>query len=105
VYALRGDFDDAYRDASPGTHLNAHIVRSYFERGVRFYDMGPGDREYKQRWATVTTERDTFWVFNRTPYATALYAVEQHAVPSVRRARAWWRGPEAQVSPEVPSRP
>lgn len=92
VYALRGDFDERYRDASPGTHLNAHIVRTYFEDGVRLYDMGPGESEYKQRWATRIDDLDTFIVFHRTPYARALFTVEHHAVPRLRRARGWLQG-------------
>lgn len=92
VYALRSDFDEQYRDASPGAHLNAVIVRSYFERGVRRYDMGPGDSEYKQRWATGTRTFDTYWLFNRTLYARAVYAFERRAIPPLRRARTWWSG-------------
>ena len=91
VYALRSDFDGRYREASPGAYLNAHIVRTYFERGVRIYDMGPGDREYKQRWATSAKEHETFWLFSRTPYGLALYNMERRAVPPLRRAREWWR--------------
>jgi hypothetical protein len=95
VYALRSDFDEQDGAASPGAHLNACIVRAYFDEGVSVYDMGPGDREYKQRWATAATERDAFWLFNRTPYATALYTMERRAVPRLRRVRDWWRGPSA----------
>jgi CelD/BcsL family acetyltransferase involved in cellulose biosynthesis len=98
VYALRSDFDDAHRGSSPGAHLNAFIIRAYFDSDVAVYDMGPGDREYKQRWATSTTERDAFWLFNRAPYATALYAMERRAVPQLRRLRAWWRGPKERMS-------
>lgn len=88
VYALRSDFDDRHRDASPGTYLNQHITRAYFDSNVRVYDMGPGDSEYKERWATGATELDTFWVFNRSFYPTALYRMEQQVLPRVRRARA-----------------
>jgi CelD/BcsL family acetyltransferase involved in cellulose biosynthesis len=95
VYALRGDFDERYRDASPGAYLNAHIVRTYFERGIRHYDMGPGESEYKQRWATRIADLDTFIIFHRTPYARALYALEHHAIPRLRRAREWLRGTSA----------
>src|SRR5262249_54918013 len=91
VYALRSDFDEQYRDASPGAHLNAFIVRAYFERDVRVYNMGPGDSEYKRRWANYTCQQDTFWVFNRNLYGVALYNLERRGVPRLRRARAWLR--------------
>jgi CelD/BcsL family acetyltransferase involved in cellulose biosynthesis len=92
TYALRSDFDERLRDASPGAYLNYQIIRTYFERAVRVYDMGPGDSEYKQRWATSQREFDSFWIFNRTPYPTAVYNVERRAVPLLRHARDWWRG-------------
>jgi hypothetical protein len=92
VVALRSDFDERYAEASPGAHLHHAIVRAYFERGIRRYDMGPGDSDYKMRWATGVRELDTFWLFNRTPYATTLYAMERRAIPRLRRAHAWLRG-------------
>jgi hypothetical protein len=68
-----------------------HIICRYFEQRVHVYDMGPGDSEYKQRWATAAREHETFWLFKRTPYALALYNMERRAVPPLRRAREWWR--------------
>ncbi len=91
VYALRSDFDDHYRDASPGAYLNEQIVRTYFERRLRAYEMGPGDNAYKQRWATGTTALDDFSFFSRRPYPMTVYTLEQHAVPRLRQARNWWR--------------
>jgi CelD/BcsL family acetyltransferase involved in cellulose biosynthesis len=91
VYALRSDFDEQYRDASPGAHLNACIVRAYFDGHVRLYDMGPGESAYKQRWATGAKEFDSFRLFKRSPYGLVLYNTEQRAVPQLRRAREWWR--------------
>jgi CelD/BcsL family acetyltransferase involved in cellulose biosynthesis len=91
VYALRSDFDDRYREASPGAYLNEQIIRAYFAQPLRAYDMGPGDNAYKQRWATGAAEFDDFSFFSRRPYAMTVYAVEQHAVPRLRQAREWWR--------------
>lgn len=90
VYALRSDFDDRYREASPGAYLNDQIVRAYFEGNVRTYDMGPGDNVYKQRWANGARELDNLSFFSRRPYPLTVYAFEQHAAPHLRRAREWW---------------
>lgn len=92
IYALRSDFDDRYREASPGAYLNDCIVRSYFERNVDVYDMGPGKNPYKQRWATGEREFDEFSFFARRAYARTVYTLEQHAVPRLRQMREWWRG-------------
>ncbi|MFQ5667700.1 MAG: GNAT family N-acetyltransferase [Candidatus Binatia bacterium] len=92
VYALRSDFDDRYREASPGAYLNDRIIRNYFDRKVQVYDMGPGDNPYKQRWANSVEEFDNFSLFSHGPYALTVYTLEQHAVPHLRQARNWWRG-------------
>jgi CelD/BcsL family acetyltransferase involved in cellulose biosynthesis len=91
VYALRSDFVDRYRDASPGAYLNYQIIRTYFCEELRAYDMGAGDNAYKQRWANERRQLDTFTVFGRSAYARALYRVERYAIPCVRQARRWWR--------------
>ena len=99
IYALRSDFDDRYREASPGAYLNDRIVRTYFERDVDIYDMGPGDNPYKQRWATGARELDQFSFFNQRPYAMTVYALEQHAVPRLRQMRDWWRRDQRAPAP------
>jgi CelD/BcsL family acetyltransferase involved in cellulose biosynthesis len=90
VVALRSDFDERYREASPGAYLNHQIIRQYFEEGMRIYDMGAGDNEYKLRWATSAKELDSFVLFGRSAYVKALYGLERHLIPHLRRARAWW---------------
>jgi CelD/BcsL family acetyltransferase involved in cellulose biosynthesis len=102
VYALRSDFDDRYSEASPGAFLNEQIVRAYFERRLRAYDMGPGDNAYKQRWATGATEFDDFSFFSRRPYPLTVYTFEQHAVPRLRQARDWWRRDGAATTSATP---
>ncbi len=99
VYALRSDFDDHYREASPGAYLNDQIVRAYFEANVRTYDMGPGDNEYKLRWANGARDFDDFSFFSRRPYPLTVYSFEQHAVPRLRRARDWWRSGATVATP------
>lgn len=91
ICALRSDFVDTLRDASPGAYLNYRIIRAYFDQDVRLYDMGPGDSEYKARWTSAQRATDTFWLFNRTPYAAALYEIERHVAPALRRLRVLTR--------------
>jgi len=100
VYALRSDFDEGYREASPGAYLNQHIVRTYFERDLRTYDMGPGDSAYKQRWATMSRDLDTFWIFNRGMWASTLFQLEQRGIPYARHAREWVAGFRTSVPPK-----
>ncbi len=87
ICALRSDFVDTLRDASPGAYLNYRIIRTYFDQAVRRYDMGPGDSEYKARWTSTQQVTDTFWLFSGSPYATGLYELERRVVPRLRRLR------------------
>jgi CelD/BcsL family acetyltransferase involved in cellulose biosynthesis len=90
VHALRADFDAEVPDElSPGTHLTAEIVRALFGRdSVYEYDMGPGDNEYKSRWASATHELGRLRVFRPGAYGTLLHTVEARVLAAVRRLRS-----------------
>jgi CelD/BcsL family acetyltransferase involved in cellulose biosynthesis len=86
VHALRADFDGALADASPGSYLNAAIVRSLFERQEALeYDMGPGTNEYKLRWATDTHDLISLEVYAPTAYGRFLHCLETRVVPTARK--------------------
>jgi len=89
VHALRADFDAAVpADLSPGTHLSAEIVRALFGRErVYEYDMGPGDNDYKSRWARASHELGRLRVFRPGPYGSLLHTVEARVLETVRRFR------------------
>ncbi len=89
VHALRADFDAAVPDdLSPGTHLSAEIVRALFGRETVYeYDMGPGDDEYKSRWAGGAHDLGRLRVFRPGAYGTLLYTAEVRVVPTIRRLR------------------
>ena len=87
VHALRADFDASLpEDLSPGAYLSGHIVRALFDReGIHEYDMGPGDNEYKSRWATGAHETVRLRLFHPGIYGKSLFAMETRAVPALRR--------------------
>jgi len=89
VYALRAEFDGSLpEELSPGTHLNAEIVRALFARpGVHEYDMGPGENEYKSRWTPDGHETVGLRIYRPGAYGAALYALEARAVPAIRKLR------------------
>ncbi|HET7875085.1 MAG TPA: GNAT family N-acetyltransferase, partial [Methylomirabilota bacterium] len=89
VHALRSEFDGSLpEDLSPGTQLNAEIVRALFARsGVHEYDMGPGQNEYKARWASDAHETVGLRIYRPGTYGAALYALEARAVPAIRKLR------------------
>jgi CelD/BcsL family acetyltransferase involved in cellulose biosynthesis len=89
VHALRADIDSAVPDdLSPGTYLSTEIVRALFGRETAYeYDMGPGDNEYKSRWACASHELGCLRVFRPGTYGTLLYTVESGALAAARRFR------------------
>lgn len=54
IYALRADFDDRYKDVSPGTYLNYRLLSNLFAGGFSRYYMGPGKNAYKSRWSRTS---------------------------------------------------
>jgi CelD/BcsL family acetyltransferase involved in cellulose biosynthesis len=88
VHALRADYDPVHAELSPGSALNAAIVRSLFEHGkYHEYDMGPGDDEYKLRWATGSHEAVDLEVFSPSAYGRLLHGIETRLVPWAREWR------------------
>ena len=88
AHALRADFDAEWRELSPGTALNAAIVRSLCEReGMREYDMGPGLNDYKRHWATGTHETVQLGLYRPSAYGRLLRGFELVVVPAARRLR------------------
>jgi CelD/BcsL family acetyltransferase involved in cellulose biosynthesis len=88
VNALRADFDPAFSELSPGAYLNHQILQQLFERGdCHEYDMGPGDNEYKLRWATGQRELATARLFSPSAYGRALHVFETRVGPLVRDLR------------------
>ena len=53
VYALRSDFDAAYEELSPGSHLNRVLLERLCGEGLQRYFMGPGNNAYKRRWTEI----------------------------------------------------
>ena len=88
AYALRADYDLAYGASSPGSALNFAIARALFESGgIHEYQMGPGQNEYKMRWASGSHETVRIQVYRPGVYPRLLHLTETAVVPALRRLR------------------
>jgi len=87
VYALRADYDQAYRQSSPGAFLEYHIFQRLFSEGCRAYHAGPGSDAYKLRWTEELSRNVMVTVFNRGVANQALWLTETWAIPKLRRLR------------------
>ncbi len=76
IYALRADFDEAYKDSSPGSVLDMHIVKYAFENKLKEYDMCGSDDFYKKNWTFKVREHVRFIIFKDSFYGKLLYILE-----------------------------
>lgn len=76
ISALRADYDPAFEDLSPGNYLNWKMLAQLFERGFRYYSMGPGENTYKFRWAEKLPSQLRLTLYNNTPRGRMLCALD-----------------------------
>ena len=87
VYALRSDFDARHESNSPGAHLGRHLLEQLFGRGLNRYLMGPGENQYKYRWAEGAEPTYEMTVYGHSPRGQALAAWEIGIKPIIRTVR------------------
>ncbi len=83
---LKGGFDPAVSDCSPGKLMLQATFERAFEVGLRRYEFLGGGEEYKLRWATGTTDRLHFRAFAPTVRGASLRVADARGRPLVRRA-------------------
>jgi len=101
VHALRADFDAAFGEVSPGSHLNRALMERLFGGRFRRYYMGPGENIYKLRWTERSEALQRLSAYARTARGRLAALVDLSLVPLARSARAKLRrrdpaGPESQ---------
>jgi CelD/BcsL family acetyltransferase involved in cellulose biosynthesis len=88
LYDLKGGFDEAFADASPGVIITESLMQYAMHERLSMVEL-LGDREdWKLRWATGERARHEVQIFGRTPAATAQWLTDAHARPVARRLRA-----------------
>lgn len=85
VSALRADFDSSFDEFSPGTYLNWKILEALFEGGRHYYAMGPGQNDYKLRWAEEYPQLHRFVAYNRTLRGRLLSGIDLYLKPLLHR--------------------
>lgn len=88
VYPIRADFDEAYRQLSPGSILEYNIIKSLFEdREVKEYDSCGNDYKYLQNWTDILKNHVNIHIFSPKTYSQFLYFFEYKIVSYLRRRR------------------
>ena len=87
VYALRADFDESYKDLSPGTFLEHHIIKRLFEEGYCEYNFGPGLNDYKLNWTNHVRENIFISIYNTTTKGIITSLLEGRIIPFLKNLR------------------
>jgi hypothetical protein len=75
---IRADFDETYRELSPGAHLEYMILLSLFqasERPVREYNTCADAYSYELRWTSQIRPHKKLWVFKKSCYGSILHLI------------------------------
>ena len=75
-YALRSEFNEIYRNCSPGFVLDTYIVEDLFKNGVGKYEMGPTADRYKMRWTEAFAKNKVVFIFNTNYFSILLDFIE-----------------------------
>jgi CelD/BcsL family acetyltransferase involved in cellulose biosynthesis len=87
VHALRGDFDQAFDELSPGSHLQHRLLAELFgDPDARTYLMGPGDNAYKRRWTDQGEELTRLRAWSPSLRGRWRHFLDQGVAPLARRA-------------------
>jgi CelD/BcsL family acetyltransferase involved in cellulose biosynthesis len=87
VHALRSDFDAAFSEISPGSHLFRDLLEKLFGMGLRRYYMGPGENAYKLRWADKAEPLRRMRAYSRSPGGRLAAFVDLRVLPVARAVR------------------
>lgn len=87
VYALRADYDEAYREYSPGAYLEYQILKHFFQKGYVGYSFGPGLNPYKLHWTEALLENVELHLCNANLKGSTIWGLEVGLVPFFRRIR------------------
>jgi CelD/BcsL family acetyltransferase involved in cellulose biosynthesis len=93
TYPLRADFDERFRELSPGSVVEYTALRESFEEGaMKLYDSCANDYWYLSNWTDEVRVHFDIEIFGRGPRAWLAHAAEFHIVPLARQWRDRMRG-------------
>ena len=86
LHLLKGGYDPAFADASPGQLLLQDVLRRAFADGLRRVELHGDAEPYKQVWTSDVRRRVALEIFAPTRAGRLARAAADHARPVARRA-------------------
>jgi len=89
IYSIRADYDEEYRDLSPGSFLEYNIMKSLFENSqIKEFDFCGESYQYTLNWTNTIKSHTTFVIFNNSIlFSRVLGFTEGKIVPPLRKLR------------------
>ncbi len=88
IIGLVGDFDDGYKDVSPGSVLDLSIMRRLFEEERDcVYNMGSGSSFYKDNWTSDSMQYNRLFFFKNSAYGRLLGFTEKRLITGLKGIR------------------
>ena len=84
VYALRGEFNEQYKDLSPGAYLDFEIVKQMFESTKEYHLCGNADN-YKLYWTSELKSHYDILMFNNNTKGVLARLLEKRVKPIAKR--------------------
>jgi ribosomal protein S18 acetylase RimI-like enzyme len=99
LHLIATGFDPRYRDYELGTVLLLNIFREHSGTSIKMVDFGPGDADYKRRFASDSFPEAYVSVFANSPRGRFLFAVQ--AVNRFIEGSAKWLLGKARIAQSV----
>ncbi|RPI79649.1 MAG: GNAT family N-acetyltransferase, partial [Desulfobacteraceae bacterium] len=86
TYPIRADFNESFRHLSPGSILEAHILKDLFDESrIREYNTCGHTYDYLMNWTQDTRRYVNVELFNKGFKPRALHALEYSTVPFLKK--------------------
>jgi CelD/BcsL family acetyltransferase involved in cellulose biosynthesis len=79
------DYNQQFRETSPGTCLLHFVLQQAFERHWKMFDFTGDDYDYKKDWSNGVCSHSTFQIFHNRIKSKFLYSAKTFWLPLIRR--------------------
>ena len=87
AYLLRTDFDEEFKEYSPGTVFRSYVIEDYDNTKIKEYDLCGMDYFYKMRLTDLIREHKAFYIFNDRFISKSIYRIENYVIPMLRKLK------------------
>lgn len=87
VTGLATDYDQTYRQCSPGVYLRARFLEELADSGVDRYDLAGQLYGYKLYWTKHSLPHSQYWVFHGGLKSRGLHFMKARVLPALKRLK------------------